>query len=65
MEQIFEQFGIKYLRWTKDGHTFEAVKEQVDFYGKEVFEQDADDKYDYVDSWLAEHGSSFRMPEWI
>lgn len=44
MDTTFYQFGVEYLRWTnKKGQTFEAVKEQVEFLGKEVFEQDLED----------------------
>lgn len=38
MEQTFYQFGVAYLRWECNGHIYEAVKEQVDFFGKEFFE---------------------------
>lgn len=50
METTFYQFGVEYLRWTKNGHTFEAVKEQVEFFGKEVFEQDFEDMQDEYDT---------------
>lgn len=51
METTFYQFGVLYLRWTKkDGNVIEAVKEQVDFLGKEVFEQDYEDKTEESDS---------------
>lgn len=45
METTFYKFGIPYLRWTtKDGSIIEAVKEQVEFFGKEVFEMDYEDE---------------------
>lgn len=43
METTFYQFGVLYLRWEKDGNIYEAVKNQVDFWGKECFEQDPED----------------------
>lgn len=41
--ETFYQFGVAYLRWNKNGHNYEAVKEQVEFFGQEVFEQDLDE----------------------
>lgn len=51
MDTIIHQFGVDYLRWTReDGCVFEAVKEQVEFFGKEVFEQEFEEICDELDT---------------
>lgn len=49
MDKTFYQFGVLYLQWEHNGHIIEAVKEQVDFFGKEVFEQDIEYLADELD----------------
>lgn len=76
METTFYQFGVEYLRWEKNGHIYEAVKEQVEFFGKEFFEWDPEDNeeeytkenpYKYFDDWKEEHPNELAVPfpEWI
>lgn len=63
METTFYQFGVLYLRWTNHkGIVFEAVKEQVDFLGKEVFEQDLEDDCDDLNVCLPDRVSY--TPAW-
>lgn len=69
MEQTIYQFGDVYLRWEdKNGNIWEAVKEQVEFLGKECFECDpfnedylsdclispSEETLDFVDSFFEE-----------
>lgn len=40
MDTVFLQNGIDYLRWTdENGNTWEARLDEVEWFGKEVFEQ--------------------------
>lgn len=50
MDTTFYEFGVLCLRWEHNGHIYEAVKEQVDFLGKECFEQDLEDIEDELDT---------------
>lgn len=62
MDTTFYLFGVLYLRWTtKDGSVIEAVKEQVDFFGKEVFEQGFENAREETDS--AADGITY-SPSW-
>lgn len=81
MEYTFTMFGVPYLHWTdENGNVFEAVKEQVEFFGKDFFESIPDDPtmtdeqlpaskkdYDYVDAWYEENPnkSAVPFPDWI
>lgn len=50
METKFYQFGVLYRRWEYNGHIFEAVDEQVEFFGKEIFQADFEDEIEQTDS---------------
>lgn len=78
MEKTFYQFGVLYLSWTNEnGEEFCAVKEQVDLFGKECFEQipeecpegqcTEENPYKYFDEWKEEHpdDATVPFPEWI
>lgn len=62
MDITFNKFGVLYLRWkAKDGSIIEAVKEQVDFFGKEIFEMDYEDECKELD--ITPDGVTFNS-EW-
>lgn len=76
MEKTFYQFGVLYISWAnKNGEEFCAVKEQVDIFGKEFFEQVPDEceqcteenPYKFFDEWKEEHpeDAAVPFPEWI
>lgn len=43
MDKTFYMHGVLYLEWTNCGRTYIAVKDQVDFLGKETFEQEGEE----------------------
>lgn len=50
MDKTFYMFGVLYVQWTYKGRLISAVKDQVDFLGKETFEQDVIDLENDLDT---------------